>query len=163
MPTEQKRLPLEGAMPEPEKPEQPLQNFDFEPLKKRLQSAITEHSPTLDACLFNGGTLLILTLTALASLFSSKLFGENDTWIGAVFSTIAGVLVAAERALSFGARWRFHHEMRNGYMSLVDMIDFANLLPSGPEKSKYVKDIWASLYALRSRESAIPGSGTSPQ
>jgi len=154
---------VEGGAALPPISPPPTGPIDFTPIKGRLQKAIEEHSPSLDAWCFNGGTLLTLTLTAAAALFSSKTFGDSLTYIGAIFSSIAGVLVAAERALAFGARWRFHHEMRSGYRSIVDMIDFAALLPSGPEKEKYTRDIWAALYALRSRESAIPGSGTAPQ
>ncbi|MBK7357180.1 hypothetical protein [Propionivibrio sp.] len=151
---------LAALPPVPPPPGGPI---DFTPIKERLQRAIDEHSPSLDAWCFNGGTLLTLTFTAASALFSSQAFGEKLTFVAAILSSVAGVLVAAERALAFGARWRFHHEMRSGYRSIVDMIDFAALLPDGPEKAKYTKDIWTALYALRSRESAIPGSGTTPQ
>ena len=136
--------------------------FDFEPMKRRLESAALEHK-TLDSWMFNGGTMLTIALTATASLVSSSVFGAHTAWIGAVFSALTGVMIAAERALAFGARWRFHHEMRSGYLQIVDMVDFARFLPAGRERDKYLKDVWTALYALRSRESAIPGSGTAPQ
>jgi hypothetical protein len=136
--------------------------YDFEPMKHRLEEAALEHK-THDSWMFNGGTMLTIALTATASLVSSSVFGNDTAWLGAVFSALTGVMIAAERALAFGARWRFHHEMRSGYLQVVDMVDFACLLPSGRERDKYLKDIWTALYALRSRESAIPGSGTAPQ
>jgi hypothetical protein len=145
--------------PMPPPPDGPI---DFGPIRERLERAIDEHSPSTDSWCFNGGTLLTLIFTATAALFAGKIFGDSLTYVGAILSSIAGVLVAAERALAFGARWRFHHEMRGGYRSIMDMIDFAGLLPNGPEKAKYTRDIWTALYALRSRESAIPGSGTAP-
>lgn len=159
----------EGQQPElaervlPPAPALPDGPIEFAPIKARLERAVQEHSPSLDAWAFNGGTLLTLVFTAAAALFSSQTFGESLTYVGAILSSLAGVLVAAERALAFGARWRFHHEMRSGYRSIIDMIDFAALLPEGAEKNKYTKDIWTALYALRSRESAIPGTGSAPQ
>jgi hypothetical protein len=73
-------------------------------------------------------------------------------------SAVAGIIIAAERALSFGARWRFHKEMQNGYESLIDKIDFLPALQD-TDKQKYIDDIRAGVYALRSRESTIPGAG----
>lgn len=70
----------------------------------------------------------------------------------------AGVFVAAERSLAFGARWRFHEEMRNRYNALIDQIEFIQYLPA-TERAKYLQEIWASLYALRARDAAIPGTG----
>ena len=98
----------------PHTPGLPDGPIDLTPIKARLERAVQEHSPSLDSWAFNGGTLLTLAFTATAALFSSKTFGDSFTYVGAIFSSLAGMLVAAERALAFGARWRFHHEMRGG-------------------------------------------------
>jgi hypothetical protein len=139
-----------------------LMPTELGPIKQRLLEAIKDHNTATDSWCFNGGTVLTLLLTTVASLLSSGTLG-NHASIGAVLSAAAGVLVAMERALSFGARWRFHAEMKNGYRSIIDMIDFAPLLPEGDEKKKYITDIWTKLYALRSREALLPGTGTSSQ
>jgi hypothetical protein len=135
------------------------QNPNLEALRARLQQACKEHAPRLDFWLYNGGTILALILSAAASLLAGKTFGDQLGPVAAVCSATAGVIIAAERALSFGARWRFHKEMENGYISLIDKIDFVPVLPDGPDKQKYLNDIWTALYALRTRESTIPGAG----
>ena len=135
------------------------QLVQFGPIRQRLEQAIRDHS-TLDSLWFNGGTVVTLILTALATLFSSKAFGDGYQVVGGILSAGAGVVIAIERALSLGGRWRFHTEMINGYRGVIDMIDFAALLPEGQEKQKYLQDIWTKLYALRAREASIPGTGT---
>jgi hypothetical protein len=77
-------------------------------------------------------------------------------------SGIAGFWIAAERALGFGARWRYHREMKSGYEAIIDMLDFYQGLPAS-EQPKYARDIFTALYALRSRESAIPNAGSAAQ
>lgn len=78
-------------------------------------------------------------------------------------SAAAGVLVALERSLGFGPRWRFHTEMRAGYTNVLDMIEFYFIIPGDdPEHRKKIRnEIWQSLNALRNRESAVPNSGGS--
>ena len=102
-------------------------------------------------------------MTAAASICSSQAHAGNDfgAW-GAGLAAAAGVFVAAERSLAFGARWRFHEEMRNRYNALIDQIEFIQYLPA-TERAKYLQEIWASLYALRARDAAIPGTGAAPQ
>lgn len=145
--------PRGAALPDVE-----LKPVDYKQIKERLEKSVKEHAAVWDGWVFNGGIILTLCLTAAAAMCSAY----SRSLAGAVLSAVAGVFVAIERSLSFGARWRFHEELRNGYRSIIDMIDFATLMPEGPEKQKYNKDIWTALYALRSRESAIPGSGSAP-
>ena len=128
-------------------------------IKGRLDQSIASHKTWLDAWAFNGLTILSLAFSAFASLYSSGAL-EADTWVAPTLSVLAGLAIAVERTLGLGMRWRFHTEMKNGYISLKDMIDFYHLLPDS-EKDKYLKDIWNTLYALRSREAAIPNSGAS--
>jgi hypothetical protein len=80
-------------------------------------------------------------------------------WIAPLFAGLAGVFVAMERALGFGARWRYHCDMYYGYDAIIDMLAFYPVVPPN-EQSKYARDIYTALYALRSRESAIPNAGT---
>jgi hypothetical protein len=124
-------------------------------LKIRLKGAAELHDVWLDPIFFNGGTILVLLLTTLATLLPSS----NFSWAAPLCSAIAGLFVAMERALGFGARWRYHREMRFSYESIIDMLDFFPVIPP-LERPKYIRDIFASLYAVRSRESAIPNAGT---
>ncbi|MDX1968088.1 MAG: hypothetical protein SFV23_13010, partial [Planctomycetaceae bacterium] len=83
----------------------------------------------------------------------------EEDWIAPLCAGLAGVLVAMERALGFGARWRYHRDMFYGYAAIIDMLEFYPAIPPS-EQSKYGRDIFTALYALRSRESAIPNAGT---
>lgn len=128
-------------------------------LKGRLEVAVEQHDSWADPILFNGGTILVLLLTAMATLLPSSLPKNAYEWAAPVCSALAGLFVAMERALGFGARWRYHREMRSAYESIIDMLEFFPILPS-LERPKYARDIFVALYAVRSRESAIPNAGT---
>ena len=131
-------------------------------LRKRLQTAVAQHDGWADPIMFNGGTIVVLVLTGLATLLPSVLPKEAFPWAAPLCAALAGLLVAMERALGFGARWRYHREMRSSYESIVDMLEFYPILPLS-ERPKYARDIFVSLYAVRSRESAIPNAGTNSQ
>jgi hypothetical protein len=128
-------------------------------LRERLQKAVTDHDGWADPVAFNGGTILVLALTALATLLPSAIPDGEVKWAAPLCSALAGLFVAMERALGFGARWRYHREMKSAYESIIDMLEFYPILPVA-ERPKYARDIYASLYAVRSRESAIPNAGT---
>jgi hypothetical protein len=129
----------------------------LEGLRVHLHKCIDEHSKRkTDAILYNGGTVAVLLATSTATLLPDNL--GRFFWIPKVLTGFAAFWVALERALSFGARWRFHVEMLNGYRTIEDMIDFYKLLPAD-ERPKYLQDIFRELYTLRRREAGIPGSG----
>jgi hypothetical protein len=127
-------------------------------LATRLAQARDAHDQSLDAWLFNGSTALVLTLTAAAAFVPSLNIHEGLKWIAPLCAAVSGVLVATERALGFGARWRYHRDMYYGYSAILDMFEFYPAIPPS-EQSKYGRDIFNALYALRSRESAIPNAG----
>ncbi len=131
----------------------------IEQLKVRLIAAANLHDVLADPVMFNGGTILVLLLTTLATLLPSIPSSTPFTWAAPLCSGLAGLFVAMERALGFGARWRYHREMRFAYESIIDMLDFFPVIPAS-ERPKYIRDIFAALYAVRSRESAIPNAGT---
>ncbi len=131
-------------------------------LRQRLQAAVEQHDGWADPLAFNGGTILVLLLTGLATLLPTMLDAGRFAWAAPLCSALAGLFVAMERALGFGARWRFHREMKSAYESIVDMLEFYPILPLS-ERPKYARDIYTSLYAVRSRESAIPNAGTNTQ
>lgn len=127
-------------------------------LRQRLCASVAEHNTWGDPIMFNGGTIVVLILTMLATILPSTL-PNAPGWLAPLCSALAGLLVAMERALGFGARWRYHREMRFSYEAIVDMLEFYPLAPAS-ERPKYARDIFTALYALRSRESAIPNAGT---
>lgn len=128
-------------------------------LRDRLTKAVNDHDGWADPIAFNGGTILVLLLTAVATLLPAALPDGTAKWAAPLCSALAGLFVAMERALGFGARWRYHREMKSSYESIIDMLEFFPILPE-TERPKYARDIYASLYAVRSRESAIPNAGT---
>lgn len=142
----------------------PTETEAFEPLRASIRESIKGHRTGLDAWMYNGGTILILVLTALVSILTGKdVLPSNYSWVPSVLSAIAGVLVALERSLGFGPRWRFHAELKAGYKTVLDMISFYFVIPdSDVDQKKNIRaEVWQSLNALRNRESAIPNSGGS--
>lgn len=125
-------------------------------LTDRLTQARDEHNVPIDPIMFNGSTILILVLTATAAFMPS--IDGAPKWVTPLCAGLAGVFVAMERALGFGARWRYHRDMYYSYSAIIDMLEFYSVVPS-TEQSKYVRDIFTALYAVRSRESAIPNAG----
>ena len=134
----------------------------IESLRKRLQIAVAQHDGWADPIMFNGGTIVVMVLTGLATLLPTLVPKDAFPWAAPLCAAMAGLLVAMERALGFGARWRYHREMRSSYESIVDMLEFYPILPLS-ERPKYARDIFAALYAVRSRESAIPNAGANSQ
>lgn len=133
---------------------------DFlEKLKARLSTARDKHQShgSGDAWRFNGGTIVALLCTTGATLVAT--FTGPPSWLAPTVTAIATVLIAIERALGWGARWRYHSELENAYECLIDMIDFYPFVPSS-DRPKYAQDIISALYAVRSRESAIPNAGS---
>jgi hypothetical protein len=140
------------------------ENGAFEPLRHSIAESIKGHRTGPDAWMYNGGTVVVLILTAFVSVLTGKDFLPTQlSWLPSVLSAVAGVLVALERSLGFGPRWRFHSELKAGYKTVNDMITFYFVIPTSDEdqRKKIRAEIWQSLNALRNRESAIPNSGGS--
>ncbi|MCP5259878.1 MAG: hypothetical protein R3E92_16750 [Burkholderiaceae bacterium] len=137
----------------------------FDKLRESIAQSIRGHHTAFDGWLYNGGTVLILFLTGAVAVLSGKVVPLDDSvkWLPAVLSAFAGLFVALERSLGFGPRWRFHTEMKAGYRTVSDMIDFYFIIPleEKEQRTRIRNEIWQSLNALRSRESAIPNSGGS--
>jgi hypothetical protein len=133
---------------------------DWAKVREKLAEAISEHNTALDAFMYNGGTVLVLVFTAAAGILPSVLGKDSSlSWLPQALAALAGLLVALERSLSFGQRWTYHIEMKAGYRWIDDMISFYECLPDD-QKPKYLADIWNDLYALRRRDSKIPGVAT---
>lgn len=127
------------------------------PIEKRLEESIREHSTLPDGFWYTTMTVVPLALTGFSTV-AAKIDGLS-TWVS-VASAIAAFCIALERALGFGARWRFHREMKSGYRNLLDGITWSTILPED-RKQAYLSDWWAKLVALRGREGDLPNSGGS--
>ncbi|MFG5411146.1 hypothetical protein ABXN37_27375 [Piscinibacter sakaiensis] len=102
-------------------------------------------------------TVLPLAATAFSTV-AAKLEGWSN-WV-AIASAFAAFCISLERALGFGARWRYHREMKSGYFILLDGISFAAILPDD-RKQAFMDDWWAKLLSMRGREGDLPNSGGS--
>ncbi len=141
-----------------------IQKDGFENLRNSIDRSIASHGTGLDGWMYNGGTILILVLTAAVSILSGNVIDiQSFKWLPSVLSALAGLFVALERSLGFGPRWRFHTEMKAGYQTVRDLIDYYFIIPEDEkdQKARIRSEIWQSLNALRSRESALPTSGGS--
>ena len=125
-------------------------------LRERMNTSIRQHR-TWHGWLYNGSTVLTLILTASASLASAGQAGFNKEWAPAL-AAFATVLIGVDRALGFGAKQRFHTEMKHGYLTVKDMLDF---IPPQPisVREKWIQDAWARLHDLRSRKGQIVSAG----
>ena len=138
------------------------EQLGLEKLRSSISESVRAHRTFTDGCLYNGGTVVVLFLTAGVSVLTGKVIDLGGySWLPTVLSAVAGIFVALERSLGFGPRWRFHTEMKAGYKTVSDMIDYYYVVPQDEkeQRAKIRVEIWQSLSALRSRESAIPNSG----
>jgi hypothetical protein len=133
------------------------QNFD--PIKDQIAKSIKEHNQTqtIDAILYNGAIILAIAATSSAAIFANCLKPAK------ILSGIGALLIALERALSWGGRWRYERQMRNNYLIIQAKINFYENLPptfSEDEKKKIYLEVYSDLYDLRKREADKPGSGS---
>ena len=130
----------------------------YKAIDKSLRKAIAEHNPRLDSALFNGGTVLALGATILASAAS---WPTELSWVPRALTGLAAFLIGVERALNFGERWRYHHRLRDSYRSLHDRLTLASDLPS-PHSDELITKILGDLERLRGTEGDIPRGGIPP-
>ncbi|WP_405809831.1 hypothetical protein OG729_34375 [Streptomyces sp. NBC_00210] len=80
------------------------------------------------------------------------------TW-ARIAAGIATFLIAVARALDFGARWRWHLNMRSRYSVLLDRVDQTQLLPV-EGRAEALSKIYEDLSKVRTLERGIPGGGS---
>lgn len=136
-------------------------------VKKRIETSIVEHKryQSLDGLTFNGMTLFVLGATTATTLLAGD---AEFVTIVRILSGLATLFIAVERTLAYGERWRFHREMRHGYVGILNKLAFYEVAPTTytPEqKVKLIEQVFADLRALGMKEAEIPGSAritTSP-
>lgn len=126
--------------------------------REDIQGMLDEHKKYKgwDGTLYNGITVVVLLCTALLSGLSAT---KDETLLFCFTKGIAVLsmfLVALDRALGFGPRWRFHIEMEHAYRILLD--DLLGLETIPPEDSEPpLKKFRTALAAVRAREHSLPG------
>ena len=136
--------------------------LDMTALRQRVLVNREKHAKDVrtDSRMYNGGTFVVLLFTSAAAFLDPAWLG-NVPWIPRALAAFAAVLVGLERALSFGGRWRFHLDLRAGYDTVLDMIDFLQYVPQ-QERDAHIKTTWEALKVVRGRESSIPTGGGAP-
>lgn len=115
---------------------------------------------TWDAWYYNGITAVILLCTALLATLPPGTEGSILYWLSKLFAVLSMFLVALDRTLGFGPRWRFHIEMENAYRMLLDQIVALQALQPADLVTP-LNDLRVSLAAVRAREHNIPGVSAS--
>jgi len=126
-----------------------------------IQAMIAEHRKYKgwDGTLYNAITGVVLLCTALLSVLPPTQSESQMFWFAKGIAVLSMFLVALDRALGFGPRWRFHIEMQNSYRTLLDeLLALERTSPddAGPPLIKFR----ASLASVRSREHLLPGIST---
>ena len=140
-------------------------NQSFLELKAHITDAINEHKKDQkgDGIWFNFGTGFVLLATTASTLIPLN-SGEVLLWSAKILTGLATFLVALERSLNFGARWRYHIDMRNAYQSILDEMNFSKIMYTDKEKlAETLANIRAELRVLRKRGGELPGGKTPPQ
>lgn len=128
----------------------------IEKFNPTLKASIEEHN-TWDGFWYNGFTAISLLLAAFSSVAANH---TDYATLVSIASAVGGLCIALERALGFGARWRFHMEMKSAYRNLQDGVTFVALLPED-RKGAFLNDWWARLVFVRNKESQLPNTGGS--
>jgi hypothetical protein len=89
----------------------------------------------VDACLYNGGTALMLLLTALATYLKPTVAWE---WLPRIFTGLTTFLIALDRALGFGPRWKHHIDMVARLRALLARILSFHGVPEKKQPVEYL-------------------------
>lgn len=131
---------------------------NLEKLRVEVSKLVAEHETQqgFDAILYNGSVIFAIAFSSAATFLS-----EEWHFAAKILSALTAIIIAIDRSLAFGARWIYHRQMRHDYLAILDRITLAeagNDLFDDSEKKKYFMLIFDDLFALRKRESVIPGA-----
>ena len=131
--------------------------FDLNALKKQVAQSVQEHSrlQSVDSVYYNVGVVLAIGCASAAVILT-----DYNPMIAKILSAFTAVVIAIDRALHFGERWIYHRQMRHEYLLIlarIDLVENMNEEFSQEEKKKYFLLIFDDLFALRRRESLVPG------
>lgn len=131
--------------------------YNFVELRKQVNESISEHNgnQSLDGFLYNASVIAAILCSSIASL----LVDTFPSWAKGL-SLATAVIVAIDRTLNWGARWIYHRQMRHEYLLVlarIDLVENASDNFTEDEKKKYFMLVFDDLFALRKKESLIPG------
>ncbi|NMF88191.1 hypothetical protein [Aromatoleum petrolei] len=128
--------------------------------REEIRFQIAQHSKLrgLDGTLYNYTTGVVLLCTALLSTLPGA-EGGFLFWFMKSLAVLSMFLVALDRTLGFGPRWRFHIEMENSYRTLLDhLLILETVEPM--ERGSRLDKFRGELSGVRSREHGLPGIST---
>lgn len=122
-------------------------------IRATLERAIKSHRGWGDSVWHNGGTIVAIAATTVATVLPANYSIWARTAAG-----VATFFIAVSRALDFGTRWRWHLDMRARYSILLDRLDQVAVIPLA-ERAAILAKIYDDLARVRTQELAIPGAG----
>jgi hypothetical protein len=131
--------------------------YNFEELRKQINDSVSEHNQnqSLDGFLYNSFVIAAILCSSIASL----LVYSYPTW-AKILSLATAAFIGIDRALNWGARWIYHRQMRHEYLLIlarINLVENINEQFTEEERKKYFMMIFDDLFALRKKESLIPG------
>ena len=134
-------------------------SYEFNDLKNQITESVNEHNTlqSRDGFLYNGAVIIAILFASSATF----LFDYCPLWAKSL-SLLSAVIIAIDSSLNFGARWVYHRQMRHEYLIIlarIDLIENSNQHFNEEEKKKYFLLVFDDLFALRKKESMIPGVG----
>jgi hypothetical protein len=128
----------------------------LEAIRQQLNDSVREHDPRFDSFLYNGGTVLALLATLLAT---AALWPADFAWVPRALSGLAAFLIAVERGLNFGARWAFHKKYQSGYKQFLLRLEVAENTKDEAERDRKIDALLDDIEVYRKLESDIPRGG----
>lgn len=128
----------------------------IENLRRTIEKAARSHhrDARADSVWHNGGTGIAIAATTAATVLPAT----YSSW-GRAAAGLATFLIAINRALDFGTRWRWHRTMRSRYQVLLDQTEQVLTRPTN-EQGPALTHIYDELAKVRAQERTIPGTGT---
>jgi hypothetical protein len=139
--------------------DQPHDRVEWDAVQRRAEAGRKRHkkSGNWDSFAYHVLTVVALASTTAATLLAT-LVPSDRTWIVAVFSGLATVLIGIERTFGLGPRWRDHQTLRAGYDGLLDKISVyrAQSHWSVDVQGKRLTEVMQDLRRLRRQEGIAP-------
>lgn len=132
-------------------------HYNFADLRRQVNESVSEHNrnQTLDGFLYNFFVIVAILCSSTASLLVS-----SCPTLAKILSLATAAFIGIDRALNWGARWIYHRQMRHEYLLIlarIDLVENINDQFTDEERKKYFMMIFDDLFALRKKESLIPG------
>lgn len=117
------------------------------------------HRGFFDSMVYNVGTIVALLFTGAATVLATM--DTRFPW-ASVFSAVAAFVIAAQRSLDFGGRWRWHLQRRTEYWALGYRLNAVTLNPDAHKRTEGYIAILKELEEQAAFEAFVPGGSGAP-